>query len=106
MSGASRRFRMSPEARLDLIEIRSHLMEQSEQAWPIVFRALWDACGCLSRMPGLGHRRSDLENPRWRCLSVYSYLIIYEWTARPIRVIRIVHGARLVREALRTSRDK
>ena len=44
-------------------------------------------------MPGLGHRRADVENPDIRFWKVYSYLIAYRPNTAPLRVIRVVHGA-------------
>jgi toxin ParE1/3/4 len=48
----------------------------------------------LAEMPGLGHERRDVKNPKYRFWKVYSYLIAYVPNTKPLRVIRIVHGAR------------
>jgi len=52
----------------------------------------------LAVMPGLGHRRPDVSDPRYRFWSVKKHLIAYRHTSRTLRVVRIVHGARDIRK--------
>lgn len=49
----------------------------------------------LARMPSLGHWRRDLTDRPVRFLTVRrQYLIVYTPEARPLEIIRVLHGAR------------
>lgn len=97
-----RRYRFSKDARQDLLDIRTYLLRESPAAWPSVFAAIDGISQRASRMPGIGHRRADIGNASLRCLTVFSYLIVYDPKADPLMVIRIIHGARNVRAAMRS----
>jgi plasmid stabilization system protein ParE len=51
-------------------------------------------------MPEMGHLRRDLTSESFRFWSVYSYLVIYRAEARPVQILRVIHGARDVRSIL------
>lgn len=55
------------------------------------FGAAFDS---LAASPGMGWRRTHLTGPDLRWWRIHSYLLIYDPSARPLRVIRILHGAR------------
>jgi antitoxin ParD1/3/4/toxin ParE1/3/4 len=44
--------------------------------------------------PGIGHRRSDLTSADVRFFPVYSYLIVYRPTTKPLPIVAVLHGAR------------
>lgn len=48
----------------------------------------------LGRSPGIGHYHEELLGRRFRFWNFYSYVVVYVWEAKPIRVIAVVHGAR------------
>ena len=48
----------------------------------------------IAGMPGIGHRRDDVSDPRRRFWAVHSYLIAYSWTDDVVRVARVVSGHR------------
>ncbi len=50
--------------------------------------------GILSLQPGIGHFHDELLGPQYRFWNFYSHVVVYEWQTKPIRIIRIVHGAR------------
>jgi antitoxin ParD1/3/4/toxin ParE1/3/4 len=52
----------------------------------------------LARFPGMGHQRRDVRDDRVRFWSVYSYLIAYRVDKGTLLVIRVVHGARDLRD--------
>jgi antitoxin ParD1/3/4/toxin ParE1/3/4 len=54
----------------------------------------------LAEMPEIGHSRKDLANEPLRFWPVYSYLVIYRPEARPLQVVRVLHGSRDVRRIL------
>jgi len=49
----------------------------------------------MARSPQAGHARRDLsENPALGFWTVYSYLIVFMPAARPVYIVRVLHGAR------------
>lgn len=52
-------------------------------------------------MPGIGHFRPDVTKKPVKFWSVYSWLLVYRADREPIEIIRIVHGMRDLREALK-----
>jgi toxin ParE1/3/4 len=83
-----------PEARADLIELWSHIAEDSIDAADQALARLHDAFTRLGRTPGMGHQREDLADTRHRFWTVYSCVIAYRWETTPIRIVAVVHGAR------------
>lgn len=55
---------------------------------------LHDVMAFLADNPGTGHVRHELVDDGYRAWTVWSYIIIYDPTKNPIRVVRILHGAR------------
>ena len=85
---------LSSAAESDLQDIWDYIAQDNLNAADRVLVKLRSAMRKLSEMPGIGHERPDLEDPTLRVWSVYSYLIIYNNEADPIRVVRVIHGAR------------
>ena len=54
----------------------------------------------LGNEPGAGHVREDLTSRPVKFWPVYSYLIVYDPEAKPVQVIRVLHGMRDVEEIL------
>jgi antitoxin ParD1/3/4/toxin ParE1/3/4 len=54
----------------------------------------------LGNEPGAGHVREDLTSRPLKFWPVYSYLIVYDPGARPIQIVRVLHGMRAVEEIL------
>jgi len=83
------------EAKIDLAEITAFLAEEAGIATTRrVIMTIKTACAFLNQTPGAGHSREDLTNKPVRFWQVYSYLIVYDPTPRPIRIIRVLHGNR------------
>ncbi len=96
-----RRFALSPEAKLDLRNIRGYLLEEaglvvSRQ----VMREIAKAIDALAETPGLGHAREDLTDEPVKFWPVYSYLVIYDPASRPLGVARVLHSSRDVQALL------
>jgi antitoxin ParD1/3/4/toxin ParE1/3/4 len=91
----SRNFVLTPQAEADALAIWEHIADNdSEAAADRVIAHIYDECQKLGEMPGMGHQRENLLDHRHKFWSVWSYLIVYRWQAKPIQVIALVHGAR------------
>lgn len=91
----SRRFVLSTPASKDLDEILAYVLEQSgtERALHVVDR-LRNSFLRLAETPDLGHRREDLTDADVLFYPVWSYLVIYRPTSKPLEIVRVLHGAR------------
>jgi plasmid stabilization system protein ParE len=92
---------LSGKARLDVQFIWNHIAEDNIDAADKVKQELRLAMQRLSEMPVMGHRRSDVTNPRLRFWSVYSYLIEYFPETKPLQVVRVVHASRNIKKLFR-----
>jgi antitoxin ParD1/3/4/toxin ParE1/3/4 len=52
------------------------------------------ALDTLAASPGIGWQRERLTGPGIRWWRVHSYLLVYDPESKPLRVIRVLHGAR------------
>jgi antitoxin ParD1/3/4 len=69
-----------------------------------VEEAIYDACRLLARSPHAGQVRPDLTQRALRFWTVNpfkNYVVIYDPDTRPLRILRILHGARNIRELLK-----
>ncbi len=100
----SRRYILSEPAVHDLDLIKAYLVEHASVAVSrYVMREIRDALLFLASQPGVGHMREDLTDQPVKFWPVFSYLIIYDATSRPLQVLRILHAARDVAAILDTS---
>jgi plasmid stabilization system protein ParE len=72
-----RRYRVSPEAKQDLREIRDYIAPDNVGSARRVVANLKGAFENLGRMPGQGHRRDDLTDKPVLFWPVGSYVIVY-----------------------------
>jgi plasmid stabilization system protein ParE len=86
-------FRLTSAAQLDLEEIRAYIAQRSPDAADRVLQRLLDAIERLTRTPGIGHVRPELDDSL-RVWTVQPYLIIYRPDTDPLQVIRVVSGYR------------
>lgn len=88
------RFRLSPEAQSDLEAIRRYL---TRKGGPTLARHVLGeirrALRVVAESPGIGHRREDLTDEKVKFWPVFSCLIVYEPSMRPIGIVRVIHGA-------------
>ncbi len=78
--------------------ILKHVIEHGGQERAVhVIDRLRDAFTKLADHPGLGHRREDLTHVPLRFWNVWSYLIIYKPETKPLKILRVLHGARDLR---------
>lgn len=88
------RYVLTDLAKQDVREIISYIRKRSPQSAKKVQAELRDAMRLLAEFPLIGHYRDDIAPEPLRFWSVYSYLIAYRPDAKPLQVIRVVHGAR------------
>jgi plasmid stabilization system protein ParE len=65
-----------------------------------VLKEIRNALKLPGDQPGAAHVREDLTNRPLKLWPVYSYLIAYDPEAKPVRIIRVLHGMRDVEEIL------
>ena len=88
------RFELTPGASQDLDEIEACIAQDSPDAARRVILELQTAMQRLAEFPNLGHRRPDVDDPRYRFWVVFSYLIVYIPDTDPLQIIRVVHAYR------------
>ena len=54
----------------------------------------------VAKNPALGHVREDLTDEPVRFWLVFSYLIVYDPSRKPVEIARVLHGKRDVEELL------
>lgn len=90
------RYALTEQAKQDLAEIADSIAEArglapAEQ----VVRELQRGFRLLAEQPDVGHLREDItDDPGVRFWSVYSYMIVFVPTAKPLTVVSLLHGAR------------
>ena len=89
-----KRFKLSPEAALDIRDIWAYIADDSVKAARKVRLSLFDACKLLAENPNIGHTREDLTDQAVLFWPVGSYLITYDPRTRPLAVVRVVHASR------------
>lgn len=92
---------VSPHAELDLLEIVDYLLDEaSVEIAERIQQEFEDTFQRLADHPGIGHRRSDLTTKNVRFHPLYSYLILYHAEAKPLRIVRVLHGSRDLKSLL------
>lgn len=87
-------FLLAPEAKSDLIDILLDIAEDSPATAERVRGEFFVGLRRLGESPGVGHFHDELLSRKYRFWNFYSYVVVYEWEPRPIRVISVIHGAR------------
>ena len=88
-------YELSPEARDDLQEIWAYIAGDNPTAADQVEQDIYAAFELLSENPQAGHRRPDLtDQPVYFWPVRGRYLVIYLPHTEPLKVVRILHGAR------------
>jgi plasmid stabilization system protein ParE len=89
------RYVLAPQAALDLVEIWRYIKEQTGLTMADrVESAILEKIAFLAGTPGAGHSRKDLTEEDVKFFSVYSYLIVYRATTKPLQIVSILHGRR------------
>lgn len=84
---------LSPESKDDLREIRDYLASQGgRHVARYVLQEITAAFRLLAAHPEAGHFRWDLTPLPVKFWPVFSYLIVYDPAARPLAIVRVLHG--------------
>ena len=90
-----KRYLLTDEAKEDLADIKDYL---KREAGPRIAKStlakIKEAFVFLGCTPGAGHLRENLTDDALKFWPVFSYLIVYDPTTRPIEIMRIIHGSR------------
>ena len=96
-----KRFLLTDAAVRDIDGIRVYLLEQGgTRLVRHVMIPMRQTMEQLGRTPFLGHFRNDLTDAPARCRQVFSWLIVYDPTPRPIHIVRVLHSSRDVEAVL------
>jgi toxin ParE1/3/4 len=96
-----KRFILARPAERDLDQIKSYLIEKAgPRITRTVIQEIRSALNLLGTNPEIGHVREDLTDLPLKFWPVSSYLIVYDPQAKPVEVIRVLHGMREVEEIL------
>lgn len=88
-------YEFSPAALNDLQEIWVYIAGKNLAAADNLEADFYKACENLADNPCLGHKRPDLTNEPVLFWPVRGqYLVIYQPETQPLRIVRILHGAR------------
>jgi len=87
---------LTPQAEDDLYTVWSFIAQDNIEAADRVEAQIYAACGFLASAPQAGHVRHDLTARPvrfWTVPRFPNYVIVYDPTSTPLRIIRILHGA-------------
>jgi plasmid stabilization system protein ParE len=96
-------YRFTPEPDSDLFEIWSYIAADNPDAADRVEASIYDACATLAKSPMSGQARKEFTSRPVRFWTVQrfpNYLIVYRPDARPLQIIRILHGMRDLKRIL------
>lgn len=93
---------LAPEAAIDLVKIWRYIKRQSGEAMADrVEAAIREQIVFLAANPGTGHWRKDLTDEPVRFSLVYSYLIVYRPTKKPLQIVAVLQARRDVEQILK-----
>jgi antitoxin ParD1/3/4 len=92
---------VSAEAQNDLFEIWRRIAEDSVDLANRIESEFYDRFAALGRMPGQGHTRKDLTQRPVLFSPLYSFLVVYQPDANPIRIMAVVRGKRNMKHFLK-----
>lgn len=95
------RYRLSPAAASELDELLEYLLREGGPG--PASRAVAEfsrAFELLAEQPGIGRMWDELSDQSVRLWPVWSYLVVHEPAARPLTIVRILHGSRDLRRLL------
>jgi plasmid stabilization system protein ParE len=101
-------FRLTREAIDDVDAIWLRIYEDNPNAADAVEEEIRSTCALLAENPLQGHLRRDLtKRPLrfWTLPKYPNYMIVYDPHARPVAILRVLHGMRDLKRLLKITRD-
>src|SRR5438094_4491039 len=93
---------LTEQAEQDLNDIWDYIADQSIESADAVAREIREALELLASSPGIGHKRRDVKDPRYRFWRANRFIIAYFRETKPLQIIRIVGGRRDFRRVFGT----
>ena len=92
------KYRLTEAALADVRELTRHirLVQKSSQNARLVASRLKATFNKLARIPSLGHTREELADDHVLVYPVTGVLVIYNPTVKPLMILRVIHGARVL----------
>ena len=93
------RYVLTEAARDDILQIAHYIRteQHSPQNAKLVASRLRDHFRMISRHPGIGHYREELQDDSLRVSAVTGLLVIYDPVGKPLTILRVIHAARDLR---------
>ena len=88
---------ITPTARRDIRAIWRYIAEDSVHYADRVAEAILATCYMTAELPGIGHARPDLARRDVLFVPVKGYeryVVAYAAQSEPVRILRVLHGAR------------
>ncbi len=95
------RYEVSAEALNDLFEIWSRISEDSVELANRIEDEFYELSRSLALLPGQGHARKDITSRPVLFFPKYSFLIVYDPQADPVRIMAVVRGKRNLAQFLK-----
>jgi plasmid stabilization system protein ParE len=92
---------VSTEAQNDLFEIWRRIAEDGMDLANRVDNEFHELFASLGKMPRQGHSRKDLTKRPVLFFPLYSFLVVYQPQAKPIRIMAVLRGSRNVKRILK-----
>lgn len=94
-------YRISAEAQDDLFEIWRRIAQDSVALANRIEGEFYSLFESLAQMPRQGHSRKDLTSRPVLFFPLYSFLVVYQPEASPIRILAVLRGRRNVKRILK-----
>lgn len=94
-------YQVSAEADDDLFEIWRRIAQDSVELANRIEGEFYSLFESLARMPRQGHSRKDLTNRSVLFFPLYSFLVVYQPDANPIRIMAVLRAKRNVKRILK-----
>ena len=91
-------------ARRDIKSIWRYIAKDSVRHADLVEKAIIATCYSAADMPQIGHKRDDLTHRNMLFVTVHDYeryTVAYVPGPKPLRIVRVLHGARDVPKLFR-----
>jgi len=94
---------LSPDARRELLAAARWIAKDNPAAASALRDAVAKVAERIGKHPGVGSLRTHLADARFRfvALTNFPYIVVYNADRNPPLIVRVVHGARDLHEALK-----